>query len=452
MHIKITKGLDLPVDGEASAPVQPLSAPVRVGARFENVDSHLKLLVKSGDAVAIGSPLVEHKAYPGMKFVSPGSGKVGEIRRGERRSVQSIAIELDAKERFEPLAMADLEQATKEEIIEHFKRSGLFAYLRRRPFDQICNPAFPPRSIFVKGLESAPLMPSAENQVKGREEAFAAGLKCLAKIAPVHLVVHVGCASFEFAQALNVQVHTVEGPHPRANPSVHIQAIDPIRSAQDVVWTTDVLGVLAIGEIALHGRYPIERVVAIGGGAIPTAERRFVRTRLGVQIGDLLRAAGSHPDSARLICGDPLTGVSSTPEEFMGPAHTALIALPEASNERQLLSFMRLGRDKFTATCTYLSRWLPKWPAKTFGFTTHQHGEERAFIDPRPYDQVMPLNVCVVELVKACQIRDFSRADRLGLLQVAAEDFALPTFICPSKIEISQAIENALVERSREEE
>lgn len=451
MHIKITKGLDLPVEGEAKGPLQQLNAPMRIGAQFDNPDGHLKLLVKEGDRVEIGSPLVEHKVYTGLVFVSPGGGRIAEIRRGERRSVQAIAIELDETERFAQLALPNLQSSTKEEVIESFKRCGIFAHLRRRPFDQMANPAVLPRSIFVKAVESAPLMPAAERQIDGREDAFGLGLQYLAKIAPVHLIVQGGSDVSALERVEGVTVHTVEGPHPRANASVHIQAIDPIQRAEDAVWTIDVWGVLAIGAIALKGQVAVDRVVAIAGGGIEQQQRRYVRARLGAQLGDLLRATGANPTHSRLISGDPLTGVHCRPEDFLRVSQAALIALPEAGDERQLLSFMRLGRDKFTATRTYLSRWLPKWLRGRFAFSTHQHGEERAFIDPRPYDRVMPLNLCVVELVKACQLGDFGRADHLGLLQVAAEDFALATFVCPSKIEISHIIEQALARRAKDE-
>ena len=121
----------------------------------------------------------------------------------------------------------------------------------------------------------------------------------------------------------------------------------------------------------------------------------------------------------------------------LGFFNSVCTALPE-SNERQPFHFFRIFSKYFTASHAYVN-----WK-KTFSFTTHLHGEERAFIDPRYYDRVMPMNVPVEALVKAVIVGDFERAQQLGLLEVAPEDFALPTFVCPSKIEMVEIMENGL--------
>ena len=43
-------------------------------------------------------------------------------------------------------------------------------------------------------------------------------------------------------------------------------------------------------------------------------------------------------------------------------------------------------------------------------------------------------------LIKAVLAEDFETAEFLGLLEVDSEDFALPTFVCPSKMEMSDII------------
>ncbi len=72
--------------------------------------------------------------------------------------------------------------------------------------------------------------------------------------------------------------------------------------------------------------------------------------------------------------------------------------------------------------------------------STRLHGEERAFIDPSIYDRVMPLQIPTVPLIKSILAEDFETAEILGILEVAPEDFALPTFICPSKVEMTEIV------------
>lgn len=447
MHIKIKKGLNIPLAGCAAGEISQGAAPTKVAASFDFPGSSAcKLLVKVGDRVRIGTPLAEHRVYRGLYLTSPGGGTIGEIRRGERRSLRAISIDLDAVEECEPVVPLDLAAASPEIVIEALKRHGLLFHMRRRPFDQLCNPAELPRSIFVRALESAPGTPAAELQVLQRERAFQAGLDALAIIAKVHLVHAANTPCQSFASATGVEIHTVEGPHPSSSASIHIQAIDPIESSRDVIWTIDALGVVAIGALLDQGRFTTEQVVALSGQGLAPQQRGYYRARRGAFIGDLLRSdPTSSSAAARLIAGDPLTGVARGRGDFLGSSHAALVAIPE-SKERQFLSFFRLGAGKFTATRTY---WTGL--ARAFGFTTSLHGQERAFIDARPYERVMPLKICVVELIKACLAGDFARADALGLLQIDAGDFALPTFICPSKIELRQIVEQTLVKRVQEE-
>lgn len=449
MHIKIKKGLDLPFEAPSSNEILSMRPPRRIGATFEKGEGRWRLLIKTGDRVKIGAPLAEHKDHAGFFYPSPAGGTVGEIRRGDQRRLLDLEIKLDEKEEVADLPHCDLATAPLEKLLEHLKVSGVLLHLQKRPFSQVCDPNKLPRSIFVKALESAPGVPSAELQVKGHEKAFEAGLSVLSRLSCVHLVYRHTSSCEAFKEAKEVKHHTVLGPHPASNPSIHIEAIDPITSAEDVVWTIDVLGVIAIGTAFVDRRYFIERVVALSGPGLDVTRLGYFAARQGILIEDLLSLASDQSNSAvRHISGDPLTGKLCQERDYLGFNHTSITALHEPS-QRQLLHFMRLGLDKFTATRTYLSKFLNFFTRKTpYRFTTHQHGQERNFIDPLIYEEVMPMNIRVVELVKACLREDFGLADRLGLLTVDKDDFALPTFICPSKIEISQIIETALAKRA----
>ena len=135
-------------------------------------------------------------------------------------------------------------------------------------------------------------------------------------------------------------------------------------------------------------------------------------------------------------------GQKVDPKDFLGYYHFAFCAIPESSG-REFLHFFRLGADKYSFSGAYLSGHLD--PSKReYEFTTNLHGEERAFIDGSLYDRVMPLSLSTMTLVKAVMAEDYDRAHELGLLDVDSEDFALPTFVCPSKIEMTDIIKGGL--------
>ena len=88
---------------------------------------------------------------------------------------------------------------------------------------------------------------------------------------------------------------------------------------------------------------------------------------------------------------------------------------------------------------------------REYEFTTNQHGEHRAFVDSTLYDQVMPLDIATMPLVKAVMAEDYEAAESLGLLEVDSEDFALPTFVCPSKMEMTEIMKKGLKHYAKEQ-
>lgn len=445
VFIKIKKGLDIPIIGGPTGSPQELPKPPNHIALdlslFE--DLKFKILVRLDDHVKIGQPLIEDKDCPGRFFVSPAGGVVREIRRGLKRRLLAIVIDVAKEEEIERLAPATPAEITRLQLIERLKTGGLFTHIRQRPFNFLANPAKVPRSIFVKAIESVPFVPPPELQVEGFEKEFQAGLDALRKLTEgqVHLVFREGSSFHPFLEAQGVQKHTAAGPHPIANSSVHIERIDPILSPEDVVWTLDARAVVAIGVHLLKGIYFVPRIISIAGPGIVEGRTGYFLAREGYPVSDLLEGR-LKKGPVRLISGNPLTGHEVDSKDFLGYDDTVLCAIEE-NTRREFLHFFRPGSDKFTFSRAYLSGLLDH-ANKAYDFSTNQHGESRPFIDSSLSDEVMPLNVSTMHLVKAVLAEDFDLATSLGLLEVDSEDFALPSFVCPSKIEMADIIKQGL--------
>ncbi|MEC7839218.1 MAG: Na(+)-translocating NADH-quinone reductase subunit A [Chlamydiota bacterium] len=453
MHIKIKKGLNIPIGGKPTGDIQELvpsgqtadiSKPKEISLNlwpFE--DLRLKLLKKVGQKVKIGEAICEDKGCPGRMFVAPAAGTIKDVRRGLKRRIMDIIIEVDENEEYLEYLPTNPEGATRHDIISKLMEGGLFTVIRQRPFSILANPQRLPRSIFVKAIESAPFVPPPELQIQGHEKEFQSGLNALAKLSEgsVHLIYHKDSICKAFTEAENVTKHTAEGPHPIATHSVFIEKIDPIRSPEDVIWTLNAHDVICIGKLLTKGRYYNERVISIAGPGIIEGQRGYYRVREGCPIASLV--AGRIPKSPqRLVSGDPLMGTRVDMEEFLGFYHYTFCAIPE-NTERELLHFFRLGSKKFSFSRAYASGHMDS-TKKVYDFTTSQHGEHRAFIDPTLYDEVMPLNIPTMQLVKSVMAEDYELADELGLLSVDAEDFALPTFVCPSKMEMTEIMKQGI--------
>src|SRR5690606_24916134 len=75
--------------------------------------------------------------------------------------------------------------------------------------------------------------------------------------------------------------------------------------------------------------------------------------------------------------------------------------------------------------------WLQ--PNKKYDLDTNTNGEHRAFVVTGQYEQVFPLDIYPLHLLKACMVKDLDEMEQLGLYEVAPEDFSLTEFICISK-------------------
>ncbi len=450
MKITVKKGLDIPIAGKPAGPVKELPKPQHVALNLTAFDElRFRLLTKVGERVQIGQPLVENKGVPGQMFVSPGGGVVSEIRRGHKRQLGQVIIQLDAEESFYPHTPLDPEKATREELIASLMSGGLFPHIRLRPFNLIPDARFVPRDIFVTAVESRPFEPPLEMQVEGYENYFQAGLTALSRLTPgkVHLVSREKSVFAPFVHAQHIEKHTIEGPHPAGSSSLHIHQIAPIRRPDDHVWALTALDAVILGRLVTEGRYQAERVIAIAGNGVIEEKRGYFRGRSGYPIEELMAGRVAN-QLLCLISGNPLTGHRVDSDQFLGFDQSCFSIIPENSS-RERFHFLSLGLDKYSASRAYLSGHI-RPPKEGYPFTTNQHGEERAFIDATVYDRVMPMRIPTVFLIKAILAEDFELADQLGLLEVTPEDFALSSFIDPSKIEMVDIVRKGLHRYSKE--
>lgn len=455
MRIAIKRGLNLPLDGQPEGEIRAHLQPQRIALNLAHCDEvHLKPLVREGDRVKIGTALVENKEIAGMYFASCAAGIVRELRKGAKRRLTAVIIDCDAQsvdeELYEEFGPLPVSSSRREQIIAQLLRAGLFAHMRMRPFDLFADPRVVPRDIFVSAIDSRPYAPSAEAQVAHYEHYFQTGLSTLAKLTSgaVHLVYHAKSSCGAFTEAKDVEKHIAQGPHPIGNPSVHIHFIRPIAHSEDIVWTLTTSDVIAVGRMMAEGRYHPHHLISIAGTGILKDKRGFFRITRGFSIKELVESRLVPGLPCALISGDPLTGVQVEQDDFLGFNHVALSVLPK-QQEREAMHFLRLGSKKYSAYKAYLSGHLRKLTAN-YAFTTNQHGEERAFLDGTVYDRVMPMRIATMHLVRALLTEDDELAVRLGLLEIAPEDFALPTFICPSKIEMVEIVRAGLHRFARE--
>ena len=72
------------------------------------------------------------------------------------------------------------------------------------------------------------------------------------------------------------------------------------------------------------------------------------------------------------------------------------------------------------------------------------YGGNRAIVPLPPYEEVMPLNILATQLLKALVTKDIELGVKLGVLELAPEDLALSSYVCPSKYDYQTILQENL--------
>jgi Na+-transporting NADH:ubiquinone oxidoreductase subunit A len=451
---KLKKGMDIRLAGAPESLIADAPNPGQVFIYpTEYVGIKPRLLVKEGDAVKRGTPVVFDKKNPDFKICSPAGGSIAKINFGKRRVLESIVIDVAAREEAESFTKRTSDQIlglNRQTLLNELQQTGLIALLVARPFSRMADAKKHPKSIFVNGMSTAPYQPDINTVVKGHESAFQAGLNALTRLTDkkVHLCLDGAKQNAPaLKDAKNVETHYFAGPHPAGNASVHIHHIDPI-SPGDVVWTIKAQDVILLGQLFTTGEYPLQRVISLSGPGVLKGSNRHYRIRLGASLDHLL-AGNIDKHEMRVIGGDVLAGTKISPDSGLRFYDHAITVLPE-DRERHFVGWLGPGHNRLSANRTFVSKWLGLDKKKDWALGTNQRGELRPMVLTGLYDKYVPMNIMTDYLVRAVLARDADEAIALGLLEVDPEDFALAAFVCPSKMDLCGIIRTGLDQVEKE--
>lgn len=433
-NIKIKKGLDIPLSGDAERIVVDMRSEERYAVKPPDVVGFTpRLLVAEGDEVVAGQPLVEDKRDQRLTLPSPVNGKVQAIVRGEKRRLMEVIVAAGKTGVSGESGTTGCARALSPE-------APVWWMIKERPFGTIADPDHKPKGIFVSMRDTNPLAPDLAFALRGREHEFEAGIAALGRLAEVHTV-------------------HAEGPHPAGNVGTQIAAISPLNKGE-YVWTVNAQDVATIGRWCLTGEYRPERVIAVGGPAAKcpkyyrvlcgTSIQRIAEVQLMDPCYPQLTTAHS-PLSTRIISGSVLSGTRIDADGFLGMYDHQLTFIEEG-DQYEFMGWLMPGLDKFSFSKTFLSGLMapfkmlePLMPVKpTYSFNTNLHGSVRPFLFTGSFERVFPFDIYPMQLIKACIVGDIELQEQLGIYEVEPEDFALCEFIDPSKTEIQTIIREAL--------
>ena len=422
----LNKGHNLLIDGLPEKKIFILEDSKNIffhPSRIKNFKT--KLLVSEGDAVKIGSPLFFDKKNDKSLHVSSCSGVIKDIVFGPRRIVQKIEIENDLKN-----DCVDFDsKITKENLLQ----SGLWPYLRQKPFSKIPHFDSVPKSIFISAM---PTEPFAINNsfLFDQYQYLQNGIDCLKKIFGCKINISVSDNTFSFLK--DVSFFQFNKLHPAGNVGVQIHHIDPIKNANDQRWYLTIQDLDRIGSYFSLGRYPNYRYCSIGGNGF--TKQGIYKKMIGTPISNI---EGLSVDAnTRVISGDVLNGKEVSIDSSID-YYDEVLSVIETDHVKEFLGWLRPGMKKYSLSSAFLSKISNNASSV---LTTKKNGSIRSIIPMGSWDNVLPMDILPEFLVKNILANDIEMMEKLGIYECSPEDFALCSFVCQSKVEVSKIIQDGL--------
>lgn len=436
MKIKFNKGLDLKIAGAISSDAI-VEVPVNHCAiTADDFPGFVpKVAAKVGTAVQAGSPLLYDKNNPVVKIVSPVAGRVKDVVRGDRRKILYVEVEQMESDAEDPVVTPVKDEESARRFLAE---SGLLAMMRRRPFDITPNPDEEVRDIFVTGFDSAPLADSVKVlKTIFKPEDYEAGIAVLNKVTRGKVYVSVR-KNHPFGALKGAETVIVEGTHPAGIVGFQIAAIKPINKGE-VVWTLDIATLGRIGKLARTGQFEMRTIVAVNGPEVKKPYRAL--TSIGAPIDALLKnrlAPAEH--HRRIISGNVLTGVAVEMNGYLRFPYRQVCVIAEGDDVDEFMGWASMAPSKMSTSRSFPGHFLKR----LFRPDARLHGGRRAMIMSGEYDKVMPMDILPEYLVKAIISRNVEEMEKLGIYEVAPEDFALAEYVDTSKLPLQQIVRDGI--------
>ena len=402
--IKLKKGLDIKLNGEAEKVVQPAGKITSCALKPTDFRAMTpKLAVKVGDEVKAGDVLFIDKTHPEIKFT-------------------------------------EVSKLNRDEIIDRLLESGVWPLIKQRPYDIIADPMSTPKAVFVSAFDSAPLAPDYALILNNQSKDLQTGIDCLCKLCNknVNLGLQENTPSASvFTKLQHVDINYFAGPHPAGNVGVQIHHLNPINKGEQV-WVVNIQDVAIIGRLFNEGRFDARKIIALAGSEV--TKPQYYHSILGASIQDLTAGKLKNAVEQRIISGNVLTGTRVVPEGHLGYYDNQITVIPEGNNY-EFLGWAAPGFNKFSASRLFPSFLCPK---KHYTLDTNYHGERRAFVVTGQYEKVFPMDIYPVYLLKAVLAQDIDRMEQLGIYEVVPEDMALCEFVCTSKTPVQKILSDGI--------
>ena len=430
--IKTSKGLNLPISGTPDPIISDTPNVTSVSLLANDfVGMKPTMMVKVGDIVKRGTKLFEDKKNPGIFFTSPAGGTVKDINRGDKRKFLSVEVEVSENEDAEYFEYEN----TSEGLTELLINTGLWNAFRTRPFNRTPKVGSLPDAVFVNACDTNPLSVDPYFIIDQDRDDFKNGLEALTRLfsCPIHCTYQNN--NFEI-NVDKINYCQVSGPHPAGLSSTHISQLYPV-SINKIAWTINYQDIISLGYLLKNKSLRTHKIIALGGPSV--FKPSLISARISGNIDQL--TAGKIDNNSRVVSGSLIYGHASEGiMNYLGFYDSIISTIPDEANDI-FLNWLMPGSNLHSKLNVFSSSLLK--PNK-FTFNVSLNGGDRAIVPVGSYDEILPMDILVPQLLKALVVGDIEQAVELGMLELAPEDLALASYICPSKYDYCSILANNL--------
>ena len=439
-HFKLKRGFDIRLKGAAATVAEDAPAPKTVALKPTDFPGLTpKLSVKADALVKAGDALFFDKYQPNVLFTSPVSGTVKAINRGERRKILEVVVEPDGRNEFREFIKASPATLSRGEILEYMLQSGLWPFIKQRPYGVLAKPTDIPQNIVISGFDSAPLAPDYDFLFSNEKSALQTGIDALAKLTngKIYLGLSPKQQGGVFASLKNVELNIFDGPHPAGNVGIQIDKVSPLVKGS-LVWTIAPQAIVYIGRLFESGKVDLRKTIVLTGSEVKAP--KYLKTIHCTQLSGILKDTTKKESKERIISGNVLTGTKVDADNYLGFFDSQITVIPEG-DDYEFMGWAAPGVDKFSASKTFLSRLFPK---KEYVLDANMHGGERAFVLSGQFEKFLPMNILPVYLLKAILVNDIDKMEQLGIYEVIEEDLALCEYADVSKTKVQNILREGI--------
>ena len=169
------------------------------------------------------------------------------------------------------------------------------------------------------------------------------------------------------------------------------------------------------------------KIISLAGSSV--FEPSLIKARINGNIDQI--TAGKVDANSRIISGSVLHGHKSDGVmNYLGFYDSQISAIPDEVNEI-FMNWLMPGSNLHSKLNVFLSSFVKP---KEFIFNTSIGGGNRAIIPINSYEEVIPMDILVTQLLKSLVVADTEMAIDLGMLELIPEDLALCSYVCPSNM------------------